>query len=69
MRRPPQSAPPPQWTEAVEQARRIVRARLAGQNLPGLSVAVGAGGDIVWRFALAMNGGKLLPPAAACRSP
>ena len=31
-----------------EQARQIVRAALAEQNLPGLSVAVGAGGEIVW---------------------
>jgi CubicO group peptidase (beta-lactamase class C family) len=32
----------------VEQARQIVRASLSEDNLPGLSVAVGAGGDIVW---------------------
>ena len=37
-----------QWADAVEQARQIVRAGLIEQNLPGLSVAVGAGGDIVW---------------------
>lgn len=43
-----QSAPPPLWADRVAQARPIVRAALAGQNLPGLSVAVGAGGDIVW---------------------
>ena len=42
------SAPPPNWGAAVEQARRIVRASVAEQNLPGLSVAVGVGGDIVW---------------------
>ena len=42
------SAPSPQWAAAVEQARQIVRARLIEQNLPGLSVAVGVGGDIVW---------------------
>ena len=34
--------------EAVERARQIVRAGLIEQNLPGLSVAVGADGDIVW---------------------
>ena len=39
---------PPRWTEAVEQARQQVRADLIEQNLPGLSVAVGVGGDIVW---------------------
>ena len=43
-----QSEPSSQWSEAVERARRTVRAGLAEQNLPGLSVAVGIGGDIVW---------------------
>jgi CubicO group peptidase (beta-lactamase class C family) len=42
------SVPAPQWTEAVEQARAIARAGLAEQNLPGLSVAVGVGGETVW---------------------
>jgi serine beta-lactamase-like protein LACTB, mitochondrial len=42
------SAPLPQWADAVEQGRQIVRAGLTEQNLPGLSVAVGAGGGIVW---------------------
>ena len=42
------SAPSPQWSEAVDRARHIVRAGLGGQNLPGLSVAVGVGGDVVW---------------------
>ena len=42
------SAPLPQWAGAVEQGRQIVRAGLTAQNLPGLSVAVGIGGDIVW---------------------
>jgi len=32
----------------VQQARQVVRAGLTEQNLPGLSVAVGAGGEIVW---------------------
>src|SRR5262245_34228021 len=39
---------PPQWGNAVEQGRQLVRAGLIDQNLPALSVAVGAGGDIVW---------------------
>ena len=43
-----QSAPLAKWAGAVEQGRQIVRVGLAEQNLPGLSVAVGAGGDIVW---------------------
>ncbi len=42
------SAPSPEWTRAVEQARQIARADLAEKNLPGMSVAVGARGDIVW---------------------
>lgn len=42
------SAPSPDWTSAVEQARQVARAGLAEQNLPGLSVAVGVGGDLVW---------------------
>jgi serine beta-lactamase-like protein LACTB len=42
------AAPLPQWAGAVEQGRGIVRAGLAEQNLPGLSVAVGVDGDVVW---------------------
>jgi serine beta-lactamase-like protein LACTB, mitochondrial len=42
------SAPLPKWTDAVEQGRQIARAGLTEQNLPGLSVAVGVGGEIVW---------------------
>jgi serine beta-lactamase-like protein LACTB, mitochondrial len=42
------SVPLRQWADAVEQGRQIVRAGLTEQNLPGLSVAVGVGGDIVW---------------------
>ena len=43
-----QSQPPLQWSATVERARQMVQARLAEQNMPGLSVAVGVGGDIVW---------------------
>ena len=42
------SAPLPKWADAVERGRQIVRAGLTEQNLPGLSVAVGVGVDIVW---------------------
>lgn len=42
------SAPSAKWTGAIEQSRQIVRSALAEQNLPGLSVAVGTGGDLVW---------------------
>ncbi len=43
-----QSARVPQWAGAVERGQQIARAGLTEQNLPGLSVAVGAGGEIVW---------------------
>jgi hypothetical protein len=42
-----QSEPSPHWSEAVDRARQIMRAGLTEQNLPGLSVTVGVGGDIV----------------------
>jgi serine beta-lactamase-like protein LACTB len=42
------ATPARQWADALEQGRQIVRAALSEQNLPGLSVAVGAGGEIVW---------------------
>jgi CubicO group peptidase (beta-lactamase class C family) len=42
------SAPSPQYAAAVERARALVRAAVLEQNLPGISVAVGAGGSIVW---------------------
>jgi len=43
-----QSPPLPHWTSAVEQGREYVRASLTEQNLPGVSVAVGVGQDLVW---------------------
>ena len=42
------ATPVRQWAGAIEQGRQVVRATLAEQNWPGLSVAVGGGGDIVW---------------------
>lgn len=42
------SGPSPNWAEAVERGRQIMRADLTKQNLPGLSVAVGVDGNIVW---------------------
>jgi CubicO group peptidase (beta-lactamase class C family) len=42
------SAPSPKWAGAVERGRQIVRGHLTERNLPGLSVAVGAGGEIAW---------------------
>ena len=42
------AAPSPKWAAAVERGRQFARDGLVQQNLPGLSVAVGVGGDIVW---------------------
>jgi hypothetical protein len=42
------SAPSPQYAAAVERARELVRAAILEQNLPAVSVAVGAGGTIIW---------------------
>ena len=44
----PRSPSSPKWAGAVEQGRQIMRAALTEQNLPGLSVAVGVDGEIVW---------------------
>jgi hypothetical protein len=41
-------APGPQYAAAVGRARELVRAAVLEQNLPGVSVAVGAGGTVVW---------------------
>jgi CubicO group peptidase (beta-lactamase class C family) len=41
-------APAARWAAAVKGGRQAVRAALAEQNVPGLSVAVGVGGGIVW---------------------
>jgi CubicO group peptidase (beta-lactamase class C family) len=43
-----QSAAVQKWEDKVERARQLVRAALAAQNPPGLSVAVGVGDDLVW---------------------
>jgi serine beta-lactamase-like protein LACTB len=40
--------PAPEWAEAVDHARQLARAGLVEQNLPGLSVAVGVDGRLVW---------------------
>jgi CubicO group peptidase (beta-lactamase class C family) len=42
------SDPSRKWADAVERGRHIMRAGLIQQNLPGLSVAVGVDGEIVW---------------------
>ena len=51
------SAPSPQYAAAVERARELVRAAVLEQNLPGLSVAVGAG---LPSEALAKEGGRIV---------
>jgi len=43
-----QWSPPARWTSAVDQARQLARAGIVESNLPGLSVAVGAAGELVW---------------------
>lgn len=40
--------PLPKWAGAAKQGRLVVRESVAGQNLPGLSVAVGIDGEVVW---------------------
>ena len=42
------SAPAQDWTSAVERSRHLTRAAISEQNLPGLTVAVGVGGELVW---------------------
>lgn len=42
------AAPSLKWAAAVNKGRQFARAGLVQQNLPGLSVAVGVGGEIVW---------------------
>ncbi len=40
--------PAQRWANAAEQGRQIVRAAVSEQNLPGVSVAVGAANEIAW---------------------
>jgi CubicO group peptidase (beta-lactamase class C family) len=40
--------PAARWEDAVQKGREIARARIVEENLPGLSVAVGVDGAIVW---------------------
>ena len=52
-----ESAPSPQYAGAVERARALVRTAIREQNLPGVSVAVGAG---LPSEALAKEGGRIV---------
>ncbi|MBN8734442.1 MAG: beta-lactamase family protein, partial [Acidobacteria bacterium] len=36
------------WAGAVQRGRALMRESVAEQNLPGVSVAVGVGGELVW---------------------
>lgn len=40
--------PAADYADAVDEARQLIRAVLVEENLPGLSVAVGVGGQVVW---------------------
>jgi serine beta-lactamase-like protein LACTB len=42
------AAPVDRYARPVEESRRLARALAAGENLPGLSVAVAVDGEIVW---------------------
>lgn len=42
------ATPPFAWAETAERARQLVRAHVSAMNLPGVSVAVGVGDDLVW---------------------
>jgi hypothetical protein len=42
------SAPAPEYAAAVDRARELVRNAVQEQHLPGVSVAVAAGGTVVW---------------------
>ena len=42
------ATPPFAWAETAERARQLVRAHVSATNLPGVSVAVGVGDDLVW---------------------
>jgi serine beta-lactamase-like protein LACTB len=42
------ASPSPSYSQATDTARRIIRTTLAGQNQPGLSVAVSVAGNLVW---------------------
>lgn len=42
------STPATRWGGAVEQSRLLARSAVAEQNVPGMSVAVGIAGELVW---------------------
>src|SRR5687767_13661464 len=42
------SSPSEEWADAAARGRQVMHGALIDQNLPGLSVAVGVAGDVVW---------------------
>ena len=56
--------PLPQWADAVKHARETARAQLVERNLPGLSIAVGVEGEIVWAEAFGWADLEKKVPAA-----
>jgi serine beta-lactamase-like protein LACTB len=63
-----QVAPSARWANAAQQSRQHARASLVEQNLPGLSVAVGVDGEIVWSEGLGWaNLEKRIPVAPQMR--
>lgn len=43
-----EGAPAPRFTEMVDSARELAREHVRASHLPGVSVAVGRGGEVVW---------------------
>jgi hypothetical protein len=43
-----QPAAAPKWASVADRGRQLVRTAMADQNLPGLSIAVAAEGQVVW---------------------
>lgn len=44
----PAASPSTRWVGAVEEGRRLAHTAVLDGNLPGVSVAVGIGGEVVW---------------------
>jgi len=58
----------PEWADEAEQWRQIARAGMVEWNLPGVSVAVGVGGELVWAEGFGWaDVGKKLPVAPHMR--
>ena len=51
----PASAPAGRYAHPVERARRLARALVVNEDLPGLSAAVAIDGEVVWAEAFALS--------------